>query len=174
MWMGYSAGKWENDTLVVDSFGFNDRTWLDAFGHPHSESMRVTERFRRVDLAKHFQRPQCLQPVGRRNALQALLQQSLDRVFIISYLSLFLYFAVINFRFAFRGWKIAIGVLAAVIVSVCACGGAWYDWVEDDRIVGSSPPGRATVWLFQMNASERTELRTELRLLGYWPPASSH
>ena len=50
MWMGYSVGKWEGDTLVVDSFGFNDRTWLDAFGHPHSESMRITERFRRTNF----------------------------------------------------------------------------------------------------------------------------
>src|SRR5262245_58042142 len=41
MWMGYSVGKWENETLVVDSFGFNDRTWLDAFGHPHSESLHI-------------------------------------------------------------------------------------------------------------------------------------
>jgi len=44
--MGFSAG----DTLVVDSVGFNDRTWLDAFGHPHSESMHITERFRRTNF----------------------------------------------------------------------------------------------------------------------------
>src|SRR5437867_2342301 len=49
-WLGYSVGHWEGDTLVVDSAGFNDRTWLDRVGHPHSEKLRVTERFRRVDF----------------------------------------------------------------------------------------------------------------------------
>lgn len=49
-WMGYSVGHWDGDTLVVESAGFNDRTWLDNFGHPHSESLRVTERFRRRDF----------------------------------------------------------------------------------------------------------------------------
>jgi hypothetical protein len=49
-WMGYSAGRWEGDTLVVESAGFNDRTWLDRSGHPHSARLRVTERFRRVDF----------------------------------------------------------------------------------------------------------------------------
>jgi hypothetical protein len=46
-WMGYSVGRWEGDTLVVESFGFNDRTWLDHDGHPHTEALRVTERYRR-------------------------------------------------------------------------------------------------------------------------------
>jgi hypothetical protein len=45
--MGYSVGRWEADTLVVESFGFNDRTWLDAGGHPHTEALRMTERYRR-------------------------------------------------------------------------------------------------------------------------------
>jgi hypothetical protein len=49
-WMGYSVGHWEGDTLVVESAGFNDRTWLDRDGHPHSEALRVTERYRRRDL----------------------------------------------------------------------------------------------------------------------------
>jgi hypothetical protein len=49
-WMGYSVGRWEGDTLVVDSFGFNDRTWLDHDGHPHTEALRVTERYRRRDV----------------------------------------------------------------------------------------------------------------------------
>jgi len=53
-WMGYSVGHWEGDTLVVESAGFNDRTWLDRMGHPHSEDLRVTERFRRVDFG-HMQ-----------------------------------------------------------------------------------------------------------------------
>jgi hypothetical protein len=49
-WMGYSTGKWEGDTLVVETTGFNDKTWLDDAGRPHSEALRVTERFRRLDF----------------------------------------------------------------------------------------------------------------------------
>ena len=49
-WMGYSIGRWDGDTLVVESNGFSDRTWLDFDGHPHSESLRLTERYRRRDL----------------------------------------------------------------------------------------------------------------------------
>jgi hypothetical protein len=48
-WMGDSIGKWEGDTLVVDSTGFNDKTWLDVAGHPHSESLHIVERMRRAD-----------------------------------------------------------------------------------------------------------------------------
>jgi len=49
-WMGHSVGRWEGDTLAVDSFGFNDRSWLDHDGHPHTESLRMTERYRRRDF----------------------------------------------------------------------------------------------------------------------------
>lgn len=49
-WLGYSTGKWERDTLVVDTAGFNDKSWLDGFGHPHSEALRVQERYRRRDF----------------------------------------------------------------------------------------------------------------------------
>jgi len=48
--MGYSVGHWDRDTLVVESNGFNDRPWLDFGGHPHSEQLKVVERFRRVSL----------------------------------------------------------------------------------------------------------------------------
>jgi len=48
-WMGDSVGKWEGDTLVVDTVGFNDKTWLDMVGHPHSSALHVTERIRRTD-----------------------------------------------------------------------------------------------------------------------------
>ena len=51
-WMGYSVGRWEGDTLVVDSFGFNDRTWLDARGLPHTDALRTTERYRRRTLGQ--------------------------------------------------------------------------------------------------------------------------
>jgi len=50
LWMGYSVGRWEGDTLVVGTRGFNDKSWLDGLGHPHSEDMRVTERFQRRDF----------------------------------------------------------------------------------------------------------------------------
>ena len=51
-WMGYSVGRWEGDTLVVETTGYNDRTWLDLTGHPHTEALRVTERFRRLDTGR--------------------------------------------------------------------------------------------------------------------------
>jgi hypothetical protein len=49
-WLGYSIGRWEGDTLVVDAAGFNDQGWLDSVGHPHSEALRVRERFHRRDF----------------------------------------------------------------------------------------------------------------------------
>lgn len=49
-WMGYSIGRWDGDTLVIETLGFNDQTWLDGFGHPHSEEMRLTERLTRRDF----------------------------------------------------------------------------------------------------------------------------
>ena len=49
-WLGYSTGKWEGDTLVVDTTGFNGKTWLDKIGHPVTEALHVTERFRRRDF----------------------------------------------------------------------------------------------------------------------------
>ena len=51
-WMGYSIGHWDGDTLVVETSGFNDRTWLDFAGHPHSEMLRMTERFHRRDFGR--------------------------------------------------------------------------------------------------------------------------
>ena len=47
--MGHSIGKWDGDTLVADTIGVNDKTWLDPFGHPHSDALRIVERFRRVN-----------------------------------------------------------------------------------------------------------------------------
>ena len=49
-YLGYSAGHWDHDTLVVESAGFNDKTTLDAMGHPHGEALHVTERFHRRDF----------------------------------------------------------------------------------------------------------------------------
>ena len=50
--MGYSVGRWEGDTLVVETIGFKDRTWLDWAGHPHSERLRLTERWRRLNFGR--------------------------------------------------------------------------------------------------------------------------
>jgi hypothetical protein len=48
-WMGYSVGGWQGDTLVVETIGFNERGWLDGRAHPRSESMRITEKYHRLD-----------------------------------------------------------------------------------------------------------------------------
>jgi hypothetical protein len=48
--LGYSAGRWEGGTFVVETAGFNDKTTLDGAGHPHSEALRITERFHRRDF----------------------------------------------------------------------------------------------------------------------------
>ena len=49
-WMGYSVGKWEGDVFEVDSTGFTENSWLDAMGHPRSESMHIRERYHRRDF----------------------------------------------------------------------------------------------------------------------------
>lgn len=48
-WMGNSVGRWEGDTLVIDTIGFNEKTRLDTIGHPHSDQMHVVERLTRTD-----------------------------------------------------------------------------------------------------------------------------
>jgi hypothetical protein len=50
-WYGHSVGKWDGDTLVVDSVGFNDKFWFDFAGHPHTDKLHVTERYRRPDYS---------------------------------------------------------------------------------------------------------------------------
>lgn len=49
-WMGYSVGRWEGETLVVESFGFNDKTWLNGRGLQHTEALRMIERYNRRDV----------------------------------------------------------------------------------------------------------------------------
>jgi hypothetical protein len=67
-WTGHSVGRWDGDTLVVETIAIHSRAWLDAFGHPRSEGMRITERYRRRDFghmdlevtlddAKYYTRP---------------------------------------------------------------------------------------------------------------------
>ena len=47
-WMGHSIGKYDGGTLVVDTVGMNDKTWLDSVGHPHSDALHLVERYRRL------------------------------------------------------------------------------------------------------------------------------
>jgi len=47
-WLGYSVGQWEGDTFVVETTGFDDRTWLDSYANPHSDAYRLEERWRRT------------------------------------------------------------------------------------------------------------------------------
>jgi hypothetical protein len=49
-WLGYSVGKWDSDTFVVDTIGVNEHTWLDNAGRPHSDAMHLTERYHRKDF----------------------------------------------------------------------------------------------------------------------------
>jgi len=67
-WYGYSTGRWDGDSLVVETAGFKDQTWIDEYGTPASDRLRLTERFRRitfgaleiqvtVDDSKTFTRP---------------------------------------------------------------------------------------------------------------------
>jgi hypothetical protein len=51
-WMGYSVGRWEGDVLVVDSIGYTDRSWLDFEGHPHTEDLRISERYTRTSVGR--------------------------------------------------------------------------------------------------------------------------
>ncbi len=48
--MGYSTGHWEGDTLVVETVGLNNMSWIDRLGHPHSDALKMEERIRRVAL----------------------------------------------------------------------------------------------------------------------------
>ena len=51
-WYGYSVARWEGDTFVVDTAGFKEGSWLDNSGHPHSEALQLTERFRRINFGR--------------------------------------------------------------------------------------------------------------------------
>jgi hypothetical protein len=49
-WMGYSVGRWDGDSFIVDTIGLEERTWADMWGHPHSDQLKVQERYKRTDL----------------------------------------------------------------------------------------------------------------------------
>ena len=77
-WTGYSVGTWQSDTLVVETVGITTRAWLDGFGHPRSEGMRITERYRRrdfghMDLEISFEDPKYYtRPFGYKTTLTLL------------------------------------------------------------------------------------------------------
>ena len=52
-WMGTSVGRWDGDTLVIQTAGFNGRTWLDTAQHPHSDALKLTIRMARPDVRSH-------------------------------------------------------------------------------------------------------------------------
>ena len=53
--LGHSVGRWEGDTLVVDVVGFNEATWLDQAGHPHTDALHAIERFTRTsEMTLHY------------------------------------------------------------------------------------------------------------------------
>jgi hypothetical protein len=49
-WFGYSIGRWEGEDFVIESRGFNDKSWLDDDGHPHTDALHTLERFHRSDF----------------------------------------------------------------------------------------------------------------------------
>jgi len=78
-WMGHSIGRYEGDTLVIDTVGIKDQVWLDTAGHPHSDALRLEERIRRIspdrieieitiDDPKTFQKPWKMKMVKRLQA----------------------------------------------------------------------------------------------------------
>ena len=75
-WFGYSVGKWEKDAFVVETKGFNDKGWLDNFGKPATDKLRVVERFVRKDFGHMdvhitIDDPGAHQAVGRDAAARA-------------------------------------------------------------------------------------------------------
>jgi hypothetical protein len=63
-WYGHSTGKWEGDTLVIDTVGFNDKFWFDFVGHPHSEQLHTIERYTRKDLGTLQEEVTIIDPVA--------------------------------------------------------------------------------------------------------------
>jgi len=77
-WTGYSVGTWRGDTLTVETVGITTRAWLDGFGHPRSDAMKITERYRRrdfghMDLEISFEDPKYYtRPFGYKTTLTLL------------------------------------------------------------------------------------------------------
>ena len=51
-WMGHSIGRYDGDTLVIDTVGIKDKVWVDILGHPHTDALHITERIRRAGLER--------------------------------------------------------------------------------------------------------------------------
>ena len=85
-YLGHSVGRWEGDTLVVDVVGFNEKTWLDYYGHPHTDMLHVVEKFSRpeqehAELRGHVRRPGRLhQAVHRRVGYSLESDRRADRI----------------------------------------------------------------------------------------------
>jgi len=69
-WLGYSVGRWDGDTLVVESNGYSDRVWLDFDGHPHTEALRITERYTRRDFGRIDVQVSMVDPKAYPNGIQ--------------------------------------------------------------------------------------------------------
>jgi len=66
-WYGHSTGRWDKDTLVIDTVGFNDLFWFDFVGHPHSEMLHTVERYTRTDLGTMAEEVTIEDPVSYRH-----------------------------------------------------------------------------------------------------------
>ena len=78
IWMGYAVGRWEGDTLVVESNGYNAKTWVTRAGISHTESLRITERYRRADFG-HMQLDVTYEDPG---AFESTLNTSIEMEFV--------------------------------------------------------------------------------------------
>ena len=78
-WMGYSVGRWDGDTLVVESFGFNDRTWLDHDGHPHTEAFAHDRALPAPQLRQSRRRGDVLGPGGLHKAVDGRRSRRIGR-----------------------------------------------------------------------------------------------
>jgi len=77
-WMGYSAGQWDGDTLVVESNGYNDKTWLTREGLPHTSQLRITERYTRLDYGRMRLEVVYVDPGTFTEPLQAVIELALQ------------------------------------------------------------------------------------------------
>ena len=78
-WYGYSIGRWDGETFVVDTAGFKEGSWLDNSGHPHTEALHTTERFHRInfgrmDLEVNIEDPKAYTRPWKSDTLHFLLQ----------------------------------------------------------------------------------------------------
>jgi len=87
-WLGYSVGRWEEDTFVVETTGFDDRTWLDSYANPHSDALRLVERWQRtgydtleLDMVIHDPKIYTAPVVVEKKTFALLSDRELEEVF---------------------------------------------------------------------------------------------